>query len=68
MFFYGFAVNIFLAGGGLNTFFVMLPAGLLFSVPLTAAQPVRRRPDPARPDSTRPGPGPMPGAARQARI
>lgn len=32
LFVYGFFVNIFLAGGGLNTFFVMLPAGLLFSV------------------------------------
>lgn len=39
LFFYGFAVNIFLAGGGLNTFFVMLPAGLLFSVHLTAPNP-----------------------------
>ncbi len=29
---YGFAVNLFLAGGGLNTFFVTLPAGLLFAV------------------------------------
>jgi O-antigen ligase len=34
LFVYGFIVNIFLAGGGLNTYFVMLPAGLLFSVPL----------------------------------
>jgi len=29
---YGFVINLFLAGGGLNTFFVMLPAGLLYSV------------------------------------
>ncbi|MEM6577883.1 MAG: O-antigen ligase family protein [Pseudomonadota bacterium] len=36
MFLFGFAVNVFLAGGGLNTFFLVFPAGLLFSVPLPA--------------------------------
>lgn len=34
LFLYGFVVNLFLAGGGLNTFFVMLPAALVFSVRL----------------------------------
>jgi O-antigen ligase len=34
LFLYGFIVNLFLAGGGLNTFFVMFPAALLFSVRL----------------------------------
>ncbi len=38
-FIYGFIVNLFLAGGGLNTFFVMLPAALLFSVPLPDPRP-----------------------------
>lgn len=37
LFLYGFVVNVFLAGGGLNTFFVMLPAGLLYSVSLRRA-------------------------------
>jgi O-antigen ligase len=36
LFLYGFIVNLFLAGGGLNTFFVMFPAALLFSVRLPA--------------------------------
>lgn len=35
LFLYGFVVNVFLAGGGLNTFFVILPAGLVYSVSLT---------------------------------
>lgn len=30
---YGFIVNVFLAGGGLNTFFLVMPAALVFSVP-----------------------------------
>jgi hypothetical protein len=34
LFLYGFIVNLFLAGGGLNTFFVMFPAALMFSVRL----------------------------------
>lgn len=38
LFCYGFAVNVFLAGGGLNTFFVLLPAGLLYSVSLAQAR------------------------------
>lgn len=38
-FVYGFIVNLFLAGGGLNTFFVMLPAALVFSVRLPDPRP-----------------------------
>jgi O-antigen ligase len=46
LFLYGFIVNLFLAGGGLNTFLVTLPAALLFSVrlrPLPRAIPVPTR-------------------------
>jgi hypothetical protein len=45
LFVYGFIVNLFLAGGGLNTFFVMLPAALLFSV---RCAPCRAIPVPTR--------------------
>jgi O-antigen ligase len=41
LFVYGFVVNLFLAGGGLNTFFVVLPAALLFSVRLPGGEPAR---------------------------
>lgn len=50
LFVYGFIVNLFLAGGGLNTFFVMLPAALLFSVRLPMPAPARA----ARPAAARP--------------
>jgi O-antigen ligase len=33
---YGFVVNVFLAGGGVSFFLVVLPLGLLYSVPLRA--------------------------------
>ena len=38
---YGFIVNLFLAGGGLNTFFVMLPAAIVFSVRLPDPSPAK---------------------------
>ncbi len=33
LFVFGFLINIFLAGGGLNVYFYMLPAALAFSIP-----------------------------------
>ncbi len=39
---YGFIVNVFLAGGGLNTFFLVMPAALVFSVPSPHRQASQR--------------------------
>ena len=40
LFVFGFLINIFLAGGGLNVYFYMLPAALAFSMPLPRKQTV----------------------------
>lgn len=48
IFAFGFIVNIFLAGGGLNVFFYVLPAGLAYSVRMPRRAPARMRKDSAR--------------------
>jgi len=49
--FYGFSINLFLAGGGLNMYFVIVPAAIIWSVlpaPLMSFNSVRWRPSPIR--------------------